>query len=84
MSHTGIGMAMFVSMAICFWYYNTIQAWTLYYLVMSCQSPVPWSRCDQWWNTPGCADFSRAFQAASTVSNDTFHWSNDTYVTGES
>lgn len=71
--------------AVNFWYFNAILAWALYYMVSSFQSVVPWSRCDQWWNTPRCVDFSAATNAtsppnASSVSseNGTTSWGNYT------
>ncbi|KAK7498988.1 hypothetical protein BaRGS_00009797 [Batillaria attramentaria] len=54
----GAGTGMNITSLICFWYYNTILAWALYYLVASCQSEVPWSRCDGWWNTPQCSNLA--------------------------
>ncbi|XP_070201024.1 sodium- and chloride-dependent glycine transporter 2-like [Littorina saxatilis] len=59
----GVGYAMAVLSLVAFWYYNTIQGWALYYLVMSCQTTLPWSLCGQWWNTPSCTDFSTAFKS---------------------
>lgn len=35
-------------------YYNTLQAYALYYLAYSFQSPVPWSSCDKPWSTSVC------------------------------
>ncbi|KAK7447468.1 hypothetical protein BaRGS_00040181 [Batillaria attramentaria] len=60
----GAGVGMNVISVMVFWYFNVILAWTFYYLVMSCQSTVPWSRCDGWWNTPRCTDLSRAKNAS--------------------
>ena len=36
-------------------YYNVIITWTLYYLFKSFSSVVPWSTCDNEWNTKACA-----------------------------
>ncbi|CAF1447052.1 unnamed protein product [Adineta steineri] len=52
----GIGYA---SMATnCFWglYYMVLIAYCFYYLIASFQLVVPWSTCDNWWNTPLCTD----------------------------
>ncbi|KAA0184613.1 Transporter [Fasciolopsis buskii] len=35
-------------------YYTVILGWGLHYLFSSFQSPLPWTLCDQWWNTAGC------------------------------
>ncbi|RWS07147.1 sodium-dependent serotonin transporter-like protein, partial [Dinothrombium tinctorium] len=49
-----------IGYAICFldlyvgMYYNTIIAWAVYYLVSSFASELPWTRCDNEWNTPSC------------------------------
>ncbi|KAL8568605.1 hypothetical protein ACOMHN_006271 [Nucella lapillus] len=38
----GVGVAMCILALIVYWYYNTIMAWALYYLVSSFQSTLPW------------------------------------------
>ncbi|XP_034256054.1 sodium-dependent serotonin transporter isoform X2 [Thrips palmi] len=35
-------------------HYNTIIGWALYYLVESFQSELPWTSCNNTWNTPNC------------------------------
>ena len=42
----------------CFWglYYMVLIAYCFYYLIASFQLIVPWSTCDNWWNTPLCTD----------------------------
>lgn len=48
----GVGMVM-VSAIVCV-YYNVIVAWTLYFLYMSFRAVLPWSTCDNEWNTVNC------------------------------
>ncbi|KAL4233010.1 hypothetical protein ACF0H5_007696 [Mactra antiquata] len=50
----GIGWLMVLISGIVSWYYNTIIAWVLYYLVNSFYPTLPWSTCDNDWNTPNC------------------------------
>lgn len=35
-------------------YYNTIIGWAVYYLFASMRSELPWTSCDNSWNTPAC------------------------------
>ncbi|XP_050413684.1 sodium- and chloride-dependent glycine transporter 1 isoform X1 [Patella vulgata] len=52
----GIGVGMIVLTAVISCYYNVVLSWTLYYLSMSFSQTLPWSTCDQIWNTPNCID----------------------------
>ncbi|XKL68555.1 hypothetical protein PGB90_004046 [Kerria lacca] len=36
-------------------YYNTIIGWAVYYLFASMRSELPWTSCENSWNTPYCA-----------------------------
>ncbi|KAF0305155.1 Sodium-dependent serotonin transporter [Amphibalanus amphitrite] len=50
----GIGYAICIIdiyMAMC---YNTVLAWSVYYLVQSLQAELPWTRCFNAWNTDRC------------------------------
>ncbi|KAK6173295.1 hypothetical protein SNE40_016772 [Patella caerulea] len=62
----GVGYGMVIISGIVCIYYNIIIAWTLYYLFVSMQSILPWSNCDNDWNTEQCA---LSGSMNSTVSN---------------
>ncbi|KAF8565393.1 hypothetical protein P879_05260 [Paragonimus westermani] len=50
----GIGWCMLtVSFIECI-YYNVMMAWIIYYFCMSFQWNLPWSHCNNTWNTPNC------------------------------
>lgn len=53
----GIGYAMFLMTTLVGIYYNMILAWSLFYLVSSLATQLPWSSCDNWWNTNACRRF---------------------------
>lgn len=50
----GIGYGMVIISAIVCVYYNVIIAWTLYYFAMSFTWTLPWSNCNNRWNTDRC------------------------------
>ncbi|XP_031716846.1 solute carrier family 6 member 4a, partial [Anarrhichthys ocellatus] len=53
----GIGFAIcIISLYIAF-YYNTIMAWALYYLLSSFQPTLPWTTCTNSWNTVNCNQY---------------------------
>uniref|UniRef100_A0A674M973 Transporter n=1 Tax=Takifugu rubripes TaxID=31033 RepID=A0A674M973_TAKRU len=64
----GIGFAICIIALYIAFYYNTIMAWALYYLLSSFQSTLPWSTCTNSWNTANCNQYM------STDHNVT--WSN--------
>ena len=51
---TGIGYAMFLMSALVGIYYNMILAWAMFYFLSSFTSSLPWSSCDNPWNTKEC------------------------------
>lgn len=53
----GIGFAICIIALYIAFYYNTIMAWALYYLLSSFQSTLPWSTCDNRWNTANCNSY---------------------------
>ncbi|XP_058490060.1 sodium- and chloride-dependent GABA transporter 2-like [Solea solea] len=56
--------------------YIIILSWALLYLVFSFSSQLPWSNCDNYWNTDDCVDF--------TIRNNSMKWTNKTNSTSAS
>ncbi|XP_067651729.1 sodium- and chloride-dependent glycine transporter 1-like [Haliotis asinina] len=52
----GIGTTQLISSIIGSMPYAVITAWASYYLSQSFRSLLPWTTCDNWWNTPVCID----------------------------
>ncbi|KAM9846062.1 sodium- and chloride-dependent betaine transporter-like [Aulostomus maculatus] len=50
----GLGVGSFVIMIYMNIYYMVMMAWVIFYLFNSFLSPLPWSTCDNWWNTALC------------------------------
>ncbi|OWF47646.1 Sodium- and chloride-dependent glycine transporter 2 [Mizuhopecten yessoensis] len=50
----GVGYGMVIVSGIVCVYYNIIITWTLFYLYHSLRMVLPWSMCDNWWNTEHC------------------------------
>ncbi|XP_022109377.1 sodium- and chloride-dependent glycine transporter 1-like [Acanthaster planci] len=50
----GVGVAMAVVSGYFCLYYNLIIAYTIRYMVVSFQNPLPWVGCNHTWNTPNC------------------------------
>ncbi|XP_013385449.1 sodium- and chloride-dependent glycine transporter 1 [Lingula anatina] len=73
----GIGWGMVIISGIVCIYYNIIITWTLYYLVMSLRSVLPWASCGNEWNDDRCA--LRAHNGNETLLNQTA--ANETVMT---
>ena len=59
MQCSGLGMAMVSVSWLIAVYYNVIIAQVLLFLfvsIASIGSELPWTRCDNWWNTPNCLE----------------------------
>ncbi|XP_071785464.1 sodium-dependent noradrenaline transporter-like [Asterias amurensis] len=54
----GLGWAVVLIAWYVAFYYNVIIAWSLYYLISSFTSSLPWKDCQNEWNTPVCYDGS--------------------------
>uniref|UniRef100_A0AAR2L8H3 Transporter n=1 Tax=Pygocentrus nattereri TaxID=42514 RepID=A0AAR2L8H3_PYGNA len=53
----GIGFAICVIALYVSFYYNTIIAWALFYFYSSFSSTLPWTSCDNAWNTENCTNY---------------------------
>ncbi|XP_071844042.1 sodium- and chloride-dependent glycine transporter 1-like [Apostichopus japonicus] len=53
----GIGIGVMMITTFLYIYYNVIISWTIYFAVKSLSFPhLPWTTCDNEWNTPYCFD----------------------------
>ncbi|XP_052714297.1 sodium- and chloride-dependent betaine transporter-like isoform X1 [Crassostrea angulata] len=50
----GLGWLMMTISFIMTWYYNLVMSWVIYYFVHAFFPKIPWSTCDNWWNTDHC------------------------------
>ncbi|KAM7073086.1 sodium-dependent serotonin transporter-like [Molossus nigricans] len=63
----GIGYTICVVAFYTSFYYNTIMAWALYYLVSSFTARLPWTSCENPWNTGNCTNYFSEGNATWTV-----------------
>lgn len=56
-SLSGIGFAICIIALYVSFYYNTIIAWALFYFYSSFSSTLPWTSCDNEWNTENCTNY---------------------------
>ncbi|KAI8504364.1 Sodium-dependent noradrenaline transporter [Branchiostoma belcheri] len=52
----GVGYAVILIAFFVDLYYNVIITWSFFYLFASFTSKLPWTSCDNEWNTPDCID----------------------------
>nr|XP_046234742.1 sodium- and chloride-dependent betaine transporter-like [Scatophagus argus]XP_046234743.1 sodium- and chloride-dependent betaine transporter-like [Scatophagus argus] len=70
----GIGVASQVIVIYLNIYYIVVLAWGLFYLYNSFKSPLPWSTCDNEWNTVSCHSEISTFANSHLFKNDS-SWS---------
>lgn len=70
----GVGIASQVIVTYLNIYYIVVLAWGIFYLFNSFQSPLPWSTCDNWWNTKDCHTRD-AFSSKPHTFNISSDWS---------
>uniref|UniRef100_A0A8C9SR37 Transporter n=1 Tax=Scleropages formosus TaxID=113540 RepID=A0A8C9SR37_SCLFO len=64
----GIGFSICVIGLYIAFYYNTVMAWAMYYLLSSFQTTLPWATCFNTWNTANCTHL--------TPGNPNTSWTN--------
>ncbi|XP_018526544.1 sodium- and chloride-dependent GABA transporter 2 [Lates calcarifer] len=50
----GVGIASQVIVIYLNIYYIVVLAWAIFYLINAFRSPLPWTSCDNWWNSDSC------------------------------
>ena len=77
----GIGYASVVIVQFLNIYYIVILGWALFYMFASFTSKLPWSHCDNSWNTPQCVDLTGAGPSSlgGTGHNSSGMGINDTF-----
>ncbi|CAF3403042.1 unnamed protein product [Rotaria socialis] len=73
----GIGYSMLIINLYVLSYYNTIIAWSVHYCIASFRFIVPWTFCDNEWNTPLC--YSLHNKGALQVAHNASCSSTDEY-----
>uniref|UniRef100_A0A672R0E4 Sodium- and chloride-dependent creatine transporter 1-like n=1 Tax=Sinocyclocheilus grahami TaxID=75366 RepID=A0A672R0E4_SINGR len=69
----GLGFASMVIVFFCNTYYIMVLTWGFYYLIKSFNSTLPWSTCDNPWNTENCIEIFRHDDCQNgTIGNSTF------------
>lgn len=71
----GIGISVNIANSLLVLFYNMIIAYSLYFLILSLTSELPWQKCNPEWASPNCVDdFSRdnGFRFDRCLSNETF------------
>ncbi|KAI1882540.1 hypothetical protein AGOR_G00251800 [Albula goreensis] len=68
----GIGIASQVVVIYLNIYYIIILAWAIFYLINSFKNPLPWSTCDNFWNTVQCHNTTAGYETSQA--NDTLDY----------
>ncbi|KAK7886161.1 hypothetical protein WMY93_025782 [Mugilogobius chulae] len=76
----GVGIASQVIVTYLNIYYIVVLAWGIFYLFNSFQNPLPWSTCDNWWNTENCQSKDNLLSTQNMFGNWSFlHNSTSSY-----
>ncbi|XP_046557635.1 sodium- and chloride-dependent betaine transporter-like [Haliotis rubra] len=67
----GLGLGMLAMCFCCVVYLTVICAWALYYTVYSCRATLPWTDCNNSWNTDSCVTSVKALNQLTGALNST-------------
>ncbi|XP_076015536.1 sodium- and chloride-dependent GABA transporter 2-like [Genypterus blacodes] len=56
--------------------YSIVMAWALFYLCFSFSDPLPWSSCNNSWNTERCVELNSQNGTAGHSANQTGNWTS--------
>ncbi|VDP66640.1 unnamed protein product [Echinostoma caproni] len=76
----GLGWAMVFASGILSIYYNIIIAWVLYFMGMSFHWNLPWSNCENLWNTAQCFTYSENLNMTQMADNFSLKWNTSAEV----
>ncbi|ESO88310.1 hypothetical protein LOTGIDRAFT_219403 [Lottia gigantea] len=72
----GIGLAMNAVTVLYGIYYIIILSWVLFYLYNSFKTPLPWTNCDNWWNTADCIETLQTVKNNITLTNTAYNFTS--------
>ena len=68
----GVGYSVVLIAFYTDFYYNVIISWALYYFFASFTSHLPWTSCDNDWNSENCYDGHLRSDVGGNLSNQSF------------
>ncbi|KAG9510199.1 Sodium- and chloride-dependent GABA transporter 2, partial [Fragariocoptes setiger] len=77
----GIGFGSVVALFLLNIYYIIILAWALLYMLFSFSSPLPWSTCGNWWNSPSCISTAKTNETYYLRTHNTGYNNYNTDIT---
>ena len=78
----GLGLGMLVVSGMACLYFNVMLTWTIYYLIQSFTTSLPWSDCGHSWNTPLCLKKGDITYQTNLTNISTVEVNKSLHVTG--